>query len=196
MESIIFDKICSYFSSRNLLTAAQHGFRQKESTVSNSLELLDDINKLVDSGNCVDMITVDFSKAFDIIWHNKLPFKLSKYGVTDKLLYCIHEFLIGRSFNVCVNSCVSKLFNVCSSVPQGSKWGSLLYILFTNYITQIFNFARIKMYADDLTIYAIINNNNNDRIELQNELDLFYEWCSNGASPLILRNVKNSFWSL
>ena len=63
--------------------AAQHGFRQKKSTVSNLLELLDDITKLVDSGNCVDMITVDFSKAFDKILHNKLLFKLPKYGFTD-----------------------------------------------------------------------------------------------------------------
>ena len=29
MESIIFYKICNYFSLRNLLTAAQHGFKQK-----------------------------------------------------------------------------------------------------------------------------------------------------------------------
>ena len=116
------------------------------------------------------MITIDFSKVFDKIFLNKLPFKLSKYGVIDKLLNWLREFLIGRSFNVYINSCVSKLFNVSISVPQGSKLGPLLYTLFMNDITQIFNFARIKMYADDLTIHARINNNN-DRIELQNELD-------------------------
>ena len=81
-------------------------------------ELLDDITKLVDSGNCVNMITVDFSKALDKILHNKLLFKLSKYGVTDRLLSWISEFLIGRYFNVCIYSCVFKLFNVCSSVPK------------------------------------------------------------------------------
>ena len=121
MESIIFDKIYNYFFSRNLLTAAQHGFRQKKSTVSNFLELLDDLTKLVDSGNCVDMIAVDFSKTFDKILHNKSLFKLSQYYVTDKLLNWIREFLIGRSFNFCINSCASQLFNVCSSVPKGSK---------------------------------------------------------------------------
>ena len=33
------------------------------------------------------------------------------------------------------------------------------------------------MYADNLINYASINNNN-DWIELQNELDLFCQWCS------------------
>ncbi len=89
------------------------------------------------------MLTVDFSKAFDKIIQNKLLLKLSKYCITVKLLNWIHECLIGRSFNVCFNSRVSTLFNVCSPVPQGLKLGLLLYILLTNDITQIFNFARI-----------------------------------------------------
>ena len=105
------------------------------------------------------------------------------------LLNWIREFLIDRSFNVFINSCVSKLFNVCSSLPQGSKLGSLFYILFTNDITQIFNFARIKMYADDLTIYASINNNN-DRIKLQNELDLFCEWCFKSGLTVNIKKCK------
>ena len=151
--------------------------------------MLDDITKLVDSGNCVDMITVDFSKAFDKILNNKLLFKWSNYDVIDTSLNWIREFLIGRSSNVCINLCISKLFNACSFVPQGSKLGPLLYILFTNDITQIFNFARIKLYADDLTIYVCINNNY-DRIELQNELFCFVNGFLNGSSPLILRKVN------
>ena len=150
---------------------------------------MDDITELFDSGNCVDMITVDFLKAFDKILQNKLLFKLSKYGDTDKLLNWIREFLIGRSFNVCINSCASKLFNLCSSVLQGSKLGSLLFILFTNEITQIFNFARIKIYADDLTICTGINNDN-DRIKLQNELDLFCEWCSKWGLIINIKKCK------
>ena len=116
-------------------------------------------------------------------------FKLSKYGVTDKLLDWIREVLIGRSFNVCINSCISKLFNVCSSVPQSSKLGPFMYVLFTNDITQIFNFARFNMYADDLTIYASINNDK-DRIELQNKLDLFCEWCSKWGLTINIKKCK------
>ena len=116
-------------------------------------------------------------------------FKLSKYGATDKLLNWIRGFLIGRFVSVCLNSCVSKLFDVCSSVPQGSKLGPLLYLLFTNDITQIFNFARIKMCADDLTIYAS-RNNDNDRIKLQNELDLFCECCSQWGLTVNIKKCK------
>ena len=76
---------------------------------------------------------------------------------------------------------------VISSVPQGSKLGLLLYILYANDIMQNFKFAKVKMYADDLTVYAIVNNIN-DRIKLQNELNLL-EWSKNGNLILILINV-------
>ena len=84
---------------------------------------------------------------------------------------------------------ISKLFNVCSFVLQDSKLGPLLYILFTNDIIQIFNFARIKMFANDLTIYASINNNN-DTIELQNELDLFCEWRCKWGLTINIKECK------
>ena len=44
------------------------------------------------------------------------------------------------------------------------------------------------MYADDLTVYAVVNNVNN-RMKLQNELNNLLEWSKNGNLILILRNV-------
>ena len=57
-----------------------------------------------------------------------------------------------------------------SSVPQDSKLTPFLYILFVNDITKIFKFAKVKMYADDLTIYVVVNNNENKN-KFQNELN-------------------------
>ena len=59
---------------------------------------------------------------------------------------------------------------------QGSKLSPMLYIIYANDIADLFNFANIKMYADDLTIYACINYEI-DRDKLQNELNNFYNWC-------------------
>ena len=64
---------------------------------------------------------------------------------------------------------------VISTVPQGSKLRHLLYILYANDIMQNFKFAKVKMYAENLTVYAVVNNVN-DRIKLQTELNNLLEW--------------------
>ena len=52
-----------------------------------------------------------------------------------------------------------------------------MYIIFANNFVELFTFAKVKMYADDLTIYAVINNEN-DRNAFQKELDKLQHWCS------------------
>ena len=189
MESVIVDHIYKYYTDNNLLTHTQHGFRKNKSTTSNLLEFTDDISKFVDNNDNVDVITVDFSKAFDKISHNKLLHKLNCYGISSKVLSWIKCFLIGRKFNVKLNNYCSKFYNITSSVPQGSKLGPLLYIIYANDIADVFNFANIKMFADDLTIYACINNEM-DRVKLQNELNNFYDWCLKWGLVINLQKCK------
>ena len=64
-----------------MFTPKQHGFKSNLSTISILLELIDDITEIINDGNCVDVITVDFVKAFDSISHNKLIYKLQFYGI-------------------------------------------------------------------------------------------------------------------
>ena len=80
------------------------------------------------------------------------------YGIQGKLLNWIKEYLNNRTLSVLVNNINSLIFPVISSVPQGSKAEPLFYILYTNDLAYIFKFAKLKMYADDLSIYAAVNN--------------------------------------
>ena len=50
-----------------------------------------------------------------------------------------------------------------------------MYNLYCNNIVNNFKYAKVKIYADDLTIYTIIKNND-DRIKLQNELNNLVNW--------------------
>jgi hypothetical protein len=175
LETLIHKCITFHCEQNNLINKAQHGFRQKHSTTTNLLELLNEITLDVNNGHNIDLITVDFSKAFDSISHNKLLHKLYNYGIRGKLLLWIKEFLNNRTFNVILNKVFSTKFPVVSSVPQGSKLGPLFYILYANDLSKIFKYAKLKMYADDLSIYAIVDCYE-DFLKLQEDLNELCKW--------------------
>ena len=90
------------------------------------------------------MNTIDFLKAFDIISHTKFLIKLYSYGICDKIFGWIKDFLTDRSFNEALNNSNSRNYPVASSVPQGSKLGPLIYILYANDLVNYFKFANIQ----------------------------------------------------
>ena len=86
MESIIYSNIVNHCNKFNIINTEQHGFRDKRSTCTNLLELLNDLTNNIDIGNAVDTITIDFAKALDSINHNKLLVKLHSYVIVNKTL--------------------------------------------------------------------------------------------------------------
>jgi uncharacterized protein (DUF934 family) len=67
----VFNHIINHCNNNSILDKAQHGFRDKHSTITCLLEMTNDITKLIDSKNNINLITIDFSKAFDTISHKK-----------------------------------------------------------------------------------------------------------------------------
>ena len=122
----------------------------------------------------------DLCKAFDSIPHNKLIHKLSKYGIIGKTLNWISSFLNNRVFNVCSQSKYSNPYPILSSVPQGSCLGPYLNVLFVNDVTKIFKFAKLVMYADDMSLYAVINNEN-DYKAFQDDLNNLFLCAQSGV---------------
>ena len=65
LESIIKDKIMFYFDTNQLFFVQQHGFRPKMSCVTQLLHVMGQWTKFLDDGNDVDVIYLNFRKAFD-----------------------------------------------------------------------------------------------------------------------------------
>ena len=72
MESIIKDKIVEHLQVFNLINDSQHGFMKGRSCLTNLLEYLETVTKLLDEGVPVDVIYLDFAKAFDKVPHARL----------------------------------------------------------------------------------------------------------------------------
>ncbi len=153
MESIIRDKIFEFLEANSLISTHQHGFVPGKSTTTQLVECLNYWHRSLDEGKVVDVIYLDFSKAFDTVSHQKLLEKLYSYGITGPILRWIEAFLTNRQQRVGVDGVYSNWSPVSSGVPQGSVLGPLLFLLYINDITDLNLSCYIKLFADDVKLF-------------------------------------------
>ena len=82
--------------SNNLFDKCQHGFRNERSCVTQLLEVFKYFSKMVENGDCIDVIYLDFSKAFDTVPLQRLINKLKAYGIKNNILFWMESFLSDR----------------------------------------------------------------------------------------------------
>ena len=181
LESLVRDQLMDHLSLTNQLNPAQHGFRPKRSCCTQLLETLDDWTRMLEEGNRVDAIYLDFSKAFNSVPHQRLLLKLRSCGVGGKLLNWIAAFLMGRQQRVTVNGVRSDWVEVTSGVPQGTVLGPLLFVVFVNDLPGNVS-SSVKMFADDTKIYRNIGQTSDIQL-LQRDLDALLEWSERWQLP-------------
>ena len=84
-ESIMRDTSVHHLEEKLLIGSSQHGFRKGRLCLTNLLSFLDKVTDLVDSGNSIDVVFLDFAKAFDKVPHKRLIMKLESHGITVKV---------------------------------------------------------------------------------------------------------------
>ena len=176
MERILASPVVTHLEDTNLFSQTQHGFRQDLSCESQLIMLCQDTMSSVDKRNSVDLAFIDFSKAFDKVPHNHLINKLAAYNLDQSVLGWIYAFLTNRTQKVTIDNSYSDEISVTSGVPQGSVLGPLLFLLYINDLPDKMK-CNIRMYADDVVLYANVASNENFNSILQEDLDELSQWC-------------------
>lgn len=179
MESIITDALTDFLAANKIIPLEQHGFTRGKSLVTNLLCCLSDWTKFVDGGESVDIVYLDFSKAFDRVPKKRLLSKLDHFGVRGALLDWISAFLSDRHYMVEVGGSRSEEREVLSGVPQGSVLGPILFNIFTADLRYVVS-SGFSLYADDTKVYSLSSKHE----EIQSDLNRIYEWSERWLLPL------------
>ena len=122
----------SHFSKNKILTPVQHGFRLKHSCESKHLITTDEFIQNFEGKTQTDVVVLNFSKAFDVVPHQRLLHKLDHYGIRGTTPNWIQNFLTDRTQKVVVDGSSSESARVKSGVPRGTVHGPLLFLTYIN----------------------------------------------------------------
>ncbi len=107
METIIRDKIVKYLEENKLLNDSQHGFRNKCSCLTSLLEFFYEAFNSYDETKAVDIIYLDFQRAFDTVLHKRLISKVKAHSITGNTFKRLTDWLSDRQQHVVINRRVS-----------------------------------------------------------------------------------------
>ncbi len=157
--------------------------------MTNLLESLDLLTHSLAYKRWIDVIFLDFAKAFDKVPHSRLVHKLQAYGISGELLAWLTDFLSNRRQRVVLGENVSNWESVTSGVPQGSVLGPILFVIYINDLPSAIEHFPCKLYADDCKILAEMSELKSPK-QLQDDLDRIVQWTETWLMKLNYSKCK------
>ena len=117
LEHLIYSSVYNHLEANSILCDAQHGFRKNRSCETQLIITINEIVSRLNLGEQVDVLSLDFSKAFDKVPHERLFCKLDYYGIRGTYLEWVKEFLTNREQQVIIDNRFSAPSVVISGVP-------------------------------------------------------------------------------
>ena len=128
LEKMIISEI-DHDTKESLNDPSQFGNVKGSSTTHYLIKLTNKAFKSTDKGLATTAITIDYSKAFDLVDHTTLITKLLELGVRKNVIKLIASFLTNRKHYTKINGVKSALINITCGVPQGTLSGPKLFTI-------------------------------------------------------------------
>ena len=137
---------------------------------------------------------LDVSSAFDKVWQNGLLGKLNQIGIEGNFLDTIASYLANRKQVVVVDGVKSDPLEVKAGVPQGSRLGPILFIIYMNDIVQNIE-SDILIFADDTSLFATGSDPNETANQLNRDLEKIHLWSKKWKVTFNAKKSKDLIFS-
>ena len=182
-----------YHAIEDNIDPNQFGGVKDSSTALALLKIVDYVAKHTDKpGTFVQMLLVDFAKAFDLVDHSIVIEKLSRLGVEDCLVKWSANFLKDRRQTVKLGSSCSDVLDLHAGCPQGTLMGPLVFLAHINDLCPPEPVLTIK-YVDDTSI--LYSSSNPDDPTMQNVATYLNTWSSNNQMKFNVSKSKEIIFS-
>ena len=152
-EKLVNEQLHDYLSSNNIISRAQHCFRQGHSTQTTLLQLSKMLFSLKSSKQHIYVTTLDYSRVFDTINLEVLCDRLRGF-MTTSCLQWFKSYLLARCQSTKYCDAISEMHYISTGVLEGSVLGPTLFALYINPLLNIIMQESVLAYADDITIVS------------------------------------------
>ena len=178
MERLVTGRQITHLKMNNLIGDSQHGFRNKRSCLTSLLDFFAKVIDTYDADNnkAVDLVDLDFKKAFGKVPRERLILKVNAHGIQGDVAGWIRNWLADRRQLAGINQFYSSWAPVTSVEPQGSVLGPLIFFVCIN--DPETNIVRKMSKFEDDTKLCHRARNPDDIMELQEDINKLVEWAN------------------